>query len=126
MRGEGDAAESVEVLLFEIGGRRYGVDAGQVEGIGGPGGETFKLPALGPLRTGKRALLFDSGPGQSHGLQVDSVEGVRQARVVDLRRMPDAVRAHPYTVGVWLRDEEAVMLIDLNEGQKFQESHEER
>src|SRR5262249_32063242 len=107
-------------LLFSVGARRYGVDARRVLGIGRATGDTFELCGLGPLQSGKRALLFDSEVGKTHGLQVDSVEGVRQAMVADLRRMPEVACAHPYAVGIWLRGEEAVLLIDLIEGLKFQ------
>jgi chemotaxis signal transduction protein len=113
----------VELLLFQVGARRYGVDARQVLGIGRAAGDTFALHSLGPLQTGRRALLFDSQGGKTCGLQVDSVEGVRQAMVADLRRMPEVACAHPYAMGIWLLGEEAVLLIDLMEGLKFQKSN---
>jgi chemotaxis signal transduction protein len=114
------SVETVEVLLFRVGDRRYGADAHQVLGVGrSKHGDVFGLDGLGPLREGGRALLFEGEPGKAHGLVVDVVEGVKRLPCNDLRRVPELAGVEPYTVGLWLDGSNVVFLIDLNEGLKF-------
>ena len=114
-----NAPTEVELLLFEIGGQRYGADASQVLRIERPEEEAFAVEALGTLVRGGRSLVFETGSGEGQ-LKVDLVHGVRPVPLNALRRLPVTARASPYLIGVWLDGEKTVLLIDLNETLKTQ------
>lgn len=109
----------IELLLFEVGGQRYGADASQVLRIERPEEEAFAVEALGTLARGGRSLVFETSSGEGQ-LKVDSVHGVRTVPLNALRRMPATARASPYLLGVWLDGEKTILLIDLNETLKTQ------
>jgi chemotaxis signal transduction protein len=103
----------VEVLIFEVGGTRYGTDASsvlridrkaEVEELGSPLGE--------PL-TGRRTLVFADEAGAECRLRVDAIEGVRTVPHADLRRLPAVAIAGPISIGAWLDGSRAVLLVDL-------------
>jgi chemotaxis signal transduction protein len=117
-RAEGE----VDILFFEIGERLYGTDASQVLRIDRALPEDLAVPSLGELRRGSRTLVFSTSEGESH-LRVDGVHGVRPIPIADLRRLPPAVGAAPFTIGACLEKTRLVLLIDLVETAKTQGRH---
>lgn len=123
MMDEPNALEEVDILFFEIGDDTYGADASQVLRIDRALPEDLVLPELGSPKRGSRAIVFDTPEGEGH-LKVDVVRGVRPVPLVALRRLPAAVSAAPFTVGVCLDDDRRpVLLIDLVETAKTQGRH---
>ncbi len=114
--------DEVDVLFFEIGERLYGTDASQVLRIERALPEDLSVPSLGELRRGGRALVFSTSEGEAH-LKVDGVRGVRPVPIADLRRLPPAVSAAPFTIGACLDQTRLVLLIDLAETAKTQGRH---
>jgi len=114
--------EEVDVLFFEIGDRLYGTDASQVLRIDRALPEDLSVPLLGALRRGARALVFSTSEGEAH-LKVDGVHGVRPIPIADLRQLPPAVSAAPFTIGACLDQARLVLLIDLVETAKTQGRH---
>ena len=106
------AAQFVELLLFEVGDAVYAADATQVRRIDRMATGAAAASALGPLREGKRALVF-SGPQGETSLAVDRVRGVRRAAVGDLRRRPGPAAGDSCAIGFWLDAGNPVVLIDL-------------
>jgi hypothetical protein len=84
--------------------------------------EDLTQPELGALTHGRRALVFATEAGESH-LKVDVVRGVRPILLGDLRRLPAAVNAARFTMGVCLDQTRLVLLIDLVETVKAQGRH---
>lgn len=123
MMDEQQAAEEVDILFFEIGPETYGTDASQVLRIDRALQDALVLPELGQPARGARALVFETPEGEGH-LRVDVVRGVRPVPLVALRRLPAAVSAAPFAVGVCLSDDaRPVLLIDLVETAKTQGKH---
>jgi hypothetical protein len=118
------SAESneVDVLFFEVGDIVYGTDASQVLRIDRSHPDDLAVAELGELKRGNRALVFDTPEGEGH-LKVDAIRGVRPVPILDLRRLPPAVSAASYAVGVFLDEERPVMLIDLVETLNAQGRH---
>jgi chemotaxis signal transduction protein len=114
--------EEVDVLFFEVGVHVYGVDASQVQRIERALPGDLVRPELGALHQGRRALVFDTPEGEEH-LKVDVVRGVRAINVADLRRLPAAVTASSFAIGVCLEEARPVLLIDLVETAKTQGRH---
>lgn len=114
--------EDIDVLFFEIGDELYGADASQVLRIDRALPDDLVLPELGQPRRGGRALVFETPEGEGH-LKVDVVRGVRSVPLLALRRLPAAVSAAPFAVGVYLDDARPVLLIDLVETAKTQGRH---
>ncbi|ADO72369.1 Frizzy aggregation protein FrzB [Stigmatella aurantiaca] len=114
--------EEVDILFFEIGPHLYGVDASQVQRIERALPGDLTRPELGELHQGRRALVFDTPEGEAH-LKVDAVQGVRPINIADLRRLPAAVTASPFAIGVVLEEAHPVLLIDLVETAKTQGRH---
>lgn len=108
----------IEVLLFELAGTVFGVDASQVLRIDRSGQRPRARPEastpLGKPTGGTRALVFRA-PGGDAKLRVDAVRGVRRAPAAALRRLPPASGAPPYAIGVWLDEGHSVVLVDLVE-----------
>ncbi len=106
-------AETVELMLFEVAGVRYGVDLGQVASVTSPDPSLECARPLGqPLGT-RRAIAFSPEPGILRHLAVDRVLGVKTVPLLSLRRLPAAAAAPPPTIGAWLDGEQAVLLVDL-------------
>ncbi len=113
----------VDLLLFEVGGRTFGVDASQVLRVDRPLPGAYALPGLGPLAEGGRALVFQAEEGEGQ-LRVDAVSGIRPVPADSLRRLPQvAATAGAYSIGVWLNGETPVLLLDLAEIEAFQRRH---
>jgi chemotaxis signal transduction protein len=115
-------ASEVDVLFFEVGDIVYGTDASQVLRIDRSHPDDLAVAELGELKRGNRALVFDTPEGEGH-LKVDAIRGVRPVPILDLRRLPPAVAAASYAVGVFLDEERPVMLIDLVETLNSQGRH---
>lgn len=105
---------TVDLLLFEVGGVRYGVDATQVRRVGPVHGPPSVGAPLGPPAAPRRALVFCRPDGREERLDVDEVLGVRSVGVDELRRLPPLVQAPPLAVGALLDGDEAVLLVDLH------------
>ncbi|RKG69795.1 Frizzy aggregation protein FrzB [Corallococcus terminator] len=114
----------VDILFFQIGDSEYGTDASQVLRIDRALPDDLTVRELGVPHRGLRALVFDTPEGEGH-LKVDGVNGVRPVALAVLRRMPAAVAAAPYAVGICLDEESKrpVLLIDLAETLKTQGRH---
>jgi len=110
----------VELLLFEVGGQIFGADASQVLRIDRAGASALVVDGLGRPAHGRRALVFQSSEGEEQ-LAVDFVHGVRAVAADTLRRLPVAIPAPPYTIGIWLDGEKPVLLISLNDTLKAKE-----
>ena len=106
--------QQIDLVIFEVGGVRYGADLGQVRRIDlDEPTETVGQP-LGKPTTGHRALVFETGHGHERRLAVDQVHGVSRVPLGSLRRMPPAVKAAPYSIGAWLDGDATVLLVDLH------------
>ena len=77
---EAPQAQEVDLMVFQVGSRRYAVDATQVlrvepcrDAVGA------QISSLGPLAQGGRALVFRSEGGEGR-LAVDVVNGVPFSR----------------------------------------------
>jgi hypothetical protein len=114
--------DEVDILFFEIGDRLYGTDASQVLRIDRSLPEDLSVPSLGEMRRGGRALVFSTSEGEAH-LKVDGVRGVKPILIADLRRLPPAVNAAPFTIGACLDQTRLVLLIDLVETARTQGRH---
>ena len=114
--------DEVDILFFEIGDQLYGTDASQVLRIERALPEDITVPLLGALRRGSRALVFATSDGEGH-LKVDTVHAVRPIPIADLRRLPPAVSAAPFTIGACLDKARLVLLIDLVETARTQGRH---
>ncbi|KFE66870.1 Frizzy aggregation protein frzB [Hyalangium minutum] len=114
--------DEVDVLFFEIGDRLYGTDASQVLRIERALPEDLSVPSLGELRRGRRALVFSTSQGEAH-LKVDVVHAVRPILIANLRQLPPAVNAAPFTIGACLDQTRLVLLIDLVETARTQGRH---
>jgi hypothetical protein len=116
------AEEEVDILFFEVGDQVYGTDASTVLRIERALPGDLALPELGALHRGTRALVFATPEGEGH-LKVDMVHAVRPIPIADLRRLPPAVNAAPFTIGACLDRARLVLLIDLVETAKTQGRH---
>ena len=120
---ESEDLQEVDLLFFEVGDSVYGTDASQVIRIDRALADAPALEDLGPLKRGNRAIVFDTPEGEAY-LRVDSISGVRPTPIVSLRRLPSAVIAAPYAIGLVLEEEaRLVMLIDLVATLKAQGRH---
>jgi chemotaxis signal transduction protein len=113
------APGDVELLLFDIGGTLYGVDASQVLRIDRADADAIRLDVLGQLTRGLRALSFQTSEGEKQ-LKVDAVHGIRTVELGSLRRLPAAANTLPFAIGVWLDGEKPVLLLDLSENLQAQ------
>ena len=109
----------VDILLFEVAGRIWGADAGQVLRIDRPGDDTVSVSELGPIAGRGRALVFATEAGQGE-LKVDGVHGVKAVPEKALRRLPAVATHRPYAIGEWLDGENPIVLVDLVEMLNFQ------
>ena len=108
-----NAAEQIDLVIFEIAGTRYGADLGQVRRIDiDEPTESIGQP-LGKPDRGGRALVFEVDHGHERRLAVDNVLGVSRVLITSLRRMPPAVNAAKFSIGAWLDGDAPVLLIDL-------------
>lgn len=107
------APAAVDVLIFEVGDVRFGADASQVLRIDSPfEPESVGYP-LGPVKKGKRALVFAAPDGSQRRLTIDLVRGVRTIPLENLRRLPAVARREKFSIGAWLDGDRAVVLVDL-------------
>ena len=102
----------VQLVLFQVGARRFGADAAEVKRVerGQPG--DFRLPTLGALGPNGRALVFEA-EGRELRLAVDAVLGLADAGLESLRRLPAGASPRPYAVGLWLDAKDPVLLLEL-------------
>ena len=120
---ESEDLQEVDLLFFEVGEAVYGTDASQVLRIDRALADAPTLPDLGALKRGNRAIVFDTPEGEGY-LRVDAIRGVRPTPIVSLRRLPGAVVAAPYAIGLVLDEKDRlVMLIDLVATLKAQGRH---
>lgn len=103
---------TVDLVIFEIGGTRYGADMTQVRRIGKPNEVESVGRPLGAAIEGKRALVFSPDGQHEVALVIDRLLGVESAAHHDLRRMPLAAPS-PFVIGAWLDRGQPVLLVDL-------------
>ena len=108
-----EVVATVEIVLFDIGGNRYGADMTQVRRIGRADEHDSVGTPLGAPYTGRRALIF--APTEDHEvcLPIDGVLGMQTVRRDDLRRLPPAAGPTPFIIGAWLDRDQTVLLVDL-------------
>ena len=104
---------TVDILVFEVAGVRFGADASQVVRIARPVDEASVGQPLGPPRHGNRALVFKAPDGNLRRLDIDRVNGVQTISIESLRRLPGPARVGPIPIGTWLDGDRAVLLVDL-------------
>jgi chemotaxis signal transduction protein len=104
-------AATVNLLLFQVGARRFGADAAEVKRVERSRPGDGRLATLGALSAGERALVFEA-EGNEQRLQVDAVLGLALVELEALRRIPQSAAPRPYAVGLWL-DEDPVLLLEL-------------
>ena len=107
------AAENVDLVLFELGGVRYGADLSQVVRLDFFDAKTSVGAPLGSARAGNKALVIDAGDGRDWCLAIDTLHGVRSVPVEQLRRLPQVARGGAISIGAWLDGDQAVLLVDL-------------
>jgi hypothetical protein len=105
---------TVDLLLFEVAGVRFGADASQVVRIDRPLEERSVGAPLGVPHSGSRALVFQAADGELRRLDIDKVAGVKTVSIESLRRLPPPARVGEVPIGAWLDGEEAVLLVDLH------------
>lgn len=94
-----DAAQTVDILVFDLRGQSCGTDASEVLRIERPEGHV-------------RALVYRREKGGEGQFLVDRVHGVRSIPVDSLRRPPASLKV-PGALGFWLDGEQPVVLLDL-------------
>jgi hypothetical protein len=104
---------TVDILVFEVAGVRFGADASQVLRIDRPIDEVSVGAPLGPPARGNRALIFKAPSGDLRRLDIDRVNGVWTISIESLRRLPGPARVGPIPIGTWLDGDRAVLLVDL-------------
>jgi hypothetical protein len=104
---------TVDILLFEVAGVRFGADASQVVRIDRPIEETSVGAPLGMPHLGSRALVFRTEGGELRRLDIDKVSGVKTVAIESLRRLPPPAQVGPVPIGAWLDGDDAVLLVDL-------------
>jgi chemotaxis signal transduction protein len=105
---------TVDLVLFEVAGVRYGVDLAQVRRVDRDDPAESVGHPLGQPITGRRALVFRPTAEQERRLAIDTVLGVRRVPVAELRRLPKALAAPPLSVGAWVDGPDTVLLVDLH------------
>ncbi|MER2559291.1 MAG: chemotaxis protein CheW [Myxococcaceae bacterium] len=108
-----EVVATVEIVLFDIAGTRYGADMTQVRRIGRADEHDSVGTPLGPPASGRRALIFSPAEGHEVCLPIDGVLGVQTVRRDDLRRLPLAAGPTPFIIGAWLDRDQTVLLVDL-------------
>jgi hypothetical protein len=104
---------TVDILIFEIAGVRYGADATQIVRIDRPAEEASVGAPLGEPKHSHRALIFNTPGGEARRLDIDKVNGVKTIPIESLRRLPAPARVGPVPIGTWLDGDRAVLLVDL-------------
>ncbi len=105
---------AVELVIFEVGDTRYAADLSQVVRVDRLEAEGSVGRPLGEPREGNRAIVFLGRDGTERRLQIDTLLGVRAARISDLRRLPlPAQVSSNIPIGAWLDGERTVLLVDL-------------
>ncbi|MDX2015279.1 MAG: Frizzy aggregation protein FrzB [Myxococcaceae bacterium] len=103
----------VDIVVFEIGGLRYGADMTQVRRIDRLEPDASVGAPLGKPFEGRRALVFCPDGDRELHLAIDTVLAVQSVPPDDLRRLPPAVGPSPFIIGAWLDRDAAVLLVDL-------------
>jgi chemotaxis signal transduction protein len=106
-------SDHIDLVIFEIAGRRYGADMTQVRRIDRLEADASVGAPLGPPLEGRRALVFTPSGDRELHLAIDAILGVQSVAVDDLRRLPPAVGPSPFILGAWLDRDAAVLLVDL-------------
>jgi hypothetical protein len=104
---------TVDILIFEVNGVRFGADASQVVRIDRPIEEVSVGQPLGAPKRGHRSLIFKIPTGDLRRLDIDRVNGVQTIPIESLRRLPAPARVGPIPIGTWLDGDRAVLLVDL-------------
>lgn len=107
------AADNIELVVFELGGVRYGADLSQVVRLDFFDAKTSVGAPLGAPALGAKALVIDAGDGRDWCLAIDTLHGVRSVPVENLRRLPQVARGGTISIGAWLDGDQAVLLVDL-------------
>src|SRR5206468_7552764 len=100
--GGGALSTTVDLLLFEVAGVRFGADPSQVVRIDRPMEEPSVGAPLGMPVMGSRALVFRADNGELRRLDIDKVAGVKTVSIESLRRLPPPARVGETTIGAWL------------------------
>ncbi len=104
-------SELVDLILFELLGRQYGVALEQVLRIVNASAEAGQVDVLAQ-KAGARSLLLRRAAGGTTMLNVDKVLGVKRVHAAALRPMPKAVGAHPFFIGVLVENVTLTLLVD--------------
>ena len=104
---------AIDLVVFELGGVRYGADLSQVVRLDFYNSAHSVGAPLGPPRDGGKALVIDAGDGRDWCLAIDTLHGVRSVPVENLRRLPAVARGGSISIGAWLDGDSAVLLVDL-------------
>lgn len=109
------AEATVSLVLFDVGGARYGADLAQVRRVDRVEPLEVVEQGFGPTAQAvRRALVFVGVDGRERRVAIDQLLGVRAVPSSELRRMPAAAaRASPFSIGAWLDGDQAVLLVDL-------------
>lgn len=107
-------AETVQLVLFEIGGARFAAELAQVAAIEAPVEALELEPRLGAPMLGRHALAVDRPQAARRHLCIDAVLGFQQVPLHALRRMPPFAAAPSFALGAWLADALPVLLVDLH------------
>jgi chemotaxis signal transduction protein len=111
--------DQVDIVVFEIGGHRYGADMTQVRRIDRADVDASVGAPLGRPTEGRRSLVFSPDGERELHLAIDVILGVHTVSRDDLRRLPVAVGPTPFVIGAWLDRNEAVLLVDLHSTNPF-------
>jgi chemotaxis signal transduction protein len=106
-------SDQVDLILFELLGRQYGVALEQVQRIVNTSAEAGQLDVLAQ-KAGERSLLLRRLTGGTLMFNVDKVLGVKRVQATALRPMPKAVGAHPFFIGVLVENITLTLLIDAD------------
>jgi chemotaxis signal transduction protein len=103
----------LDLVLFVIGGRTYGADAGEVHRVARRDPELPTASRLGDC-PGNRALRV-SGRGGEVQVPIERLLGIRPAPLTALRRLPAFAKGliEPAVVGFLLEEGQLVLLLDL-------------
>ncbi|MBL9037556.1 MAG: chemotaxis protein CheW [Archangium sp.] len=105
--------DSIDLVLFDVAGAKFGADLAQVARIDNPHSLTLVRSQLGTPRQGHRAIVFTASNGDEVGVPVDVVRGVAAVPLAELRRLP-ASASTPFAIGAWVKGDKTVLLIDLH------------
>ena len=130
----------VEILVFGLGGCRFGVDIGEVDEIlnesehngdnvfAGQGMGSIKLfdlssifgvtPAGPPSQGPDKKILLSRFGGKTYALRVTRLYGIERVEVGEVHSFPEPIRQliqSPVPLGVWSSEQHLTILIGLQE-----------